>query len=558
MKQWNRLGIATLLCLCAACTPCPEEGTQLVAAGADWIAQDFANSQGVVSVRFSDSMLILDLRMVAGDAVLGQGEVYIDLRNWLPTEALAPLDLSGSAIAVRVILPEGFGGPQSAPSGIQVFVKDDEWRSQYGFWVNVANAGGEYTATLSPRMANPVAAVTDSGFDPTRIRVIGVKLAMNDNAAWEFSGNAILQCANVTPDLPRATPPDLPGDTPPPLLDQDAQIAIGESGFLVDGAAHFLAGANWRGIEYGQNFGVTGWFPRGNGFSRHPGYAAAYLDYARRAGLKALRVGLLDDGRAVLDRSGYVEGYNDTFRADVHTLLDLALDAGCRIEFVLTDYLIAGRGEEVDGVWVRGREEVFEDPSVRAAFVSGFLTPFLQEFGAHPALFAFDLANEMDWAISETEGGAWESSLPEMRADHPVSLAAFRAYADACAAAIREHAPGKLITAGFSFPSAALAENLDMDYLAFHHYGWMGTLEDCVAEIPPGSIWCLEEFPTRGGLVTPAGYMDAAHAAGAAGALLWNLKPELCPECEDADENNAAYEEWRVLLPQVRAWVDSL
>lgn len=553
MKQWSRFSVvATVVWLCASCTPCPQEGTQLVIAGADWIAQDFADSQGVISVRFSDSLLIINAHLVGGDPALGRGEIYIDLRYWPPTEALAPLDLSGSTIAVRVILPEGYGGPQWAPSGIQVFVKDDQWRSQYGLWVNVANTGGEYTATLSPSASNPVAGMTAEGFDPTRVRIIGVKFGINDAAIWDFAGNIIVQCVNVMPDMPQAAPPDLPADAPPPVINANTQITVGETGYLVDGAAHFLAGANWRGIEYGQNFGVTLWFPRGNGFSRHPGYAATYLDYARRTGLKVLRVGLLDDGRTLFDREGYVEGYNDVFQADVRTLLDLARAAGCRIEFVLTDFLIAGHAQEVEGVWLRGREEIFEEAEVRGRFVTDFLVPFLEEFGAHPGLFGFDLCNEPEWIISKADGGAWEDyDDAATRADHPVPVAAFGAFVDACAAAIREHAPGKPITVGASFPFISLVADLDTDYLAFHHYGWMDPLEDYVPLLAAGRVWCLEEFPTRSGPIGPIEYLETAHEAGAAGVWLWNLTPGIDPEA-------ATFDEMRVLLPQVRAWIDGL
>lgn len=537
--------------LAISCAPCPEEGTQLVVSGIDWIAQDYADSQGVVLAQYADNLLVASLNLVGGDAALNCGEVYVDLFYWLPTESIAPLDLSSVVISVRVIVPAGFGGPNGAPSGIQVFVKDEDWHAQYGQWRNIGNLRGEYTVTLSPGAASIPGGSTDFGFDPTRIRIIGVKFGINDAADWSFSGPITIQCVNIMPEIAQAAAPDLPADSAAPILDPDSVIAANATSFTVDGVARFFAGTNWRGVEYGQNFGVTPWFPRGNGLSRHREYAAAYLYYARRAGCKVVRVGLIDDGRAAMDEDGYVNGYGDMFRADVETLLDLASAAGCRIEFTLVDFLLAGHAEDVDGVRLRGREEVFENATTREAFITGFLTPFLGEFGAHPALFGFDLCNEPEWIIAKADGGAWEDVEDAAKADVPVSSAAFRAYVDACVAAIRTGAPGRLITVGTSMPFIGLVSELDLDYFAFHHYPWMDPIETYIPLIPAGRPWCLEEFPTRDSAMTLTDYLDAARNGGAAGAWFWNLTPGI-------DTSTATADDMRAILPELRGWVDAL
>ncbi len=249
---------------------------------------------------------------------------------------------------------------------------------------------------------------------------------------------------------------------------------------------------------YGQNFGVTRWFPGGNGIARHPNFSRINLDYARRTGLKLLRVGLLDDGRVVFDRGGQVVGYDATFRKDVGTLLNLAQQACIRVEFTLFDFQIAGRGKDVDGVWVRGRPGVITDLALRTDFRTKFLRPFLMEFGNHPALFGFDVINEPEWIIERTEGGGWDDYNDlEIKAERPVPRAAINALITECANDIRQLALGKPVTVGVSARFLPLVNNLALlSYLAPHHYHWMGDLRGYLPLLM-GRTWSLEEYPTK-------------------------------------------------------------
>jgi hypothetical protein len=540
--------MAVVLAGCPGCPSQPPAGTELVSGATDWRAQDSEDSRGVTGVQYQGGRLVLDAHLVGQDAQYRAGEVLLDFSLYAPTEGTAPIDMTGRTIRVEVVLPAGYGGSQSAPNGVQVFVKDNQWRAQYGRWTNVAWAGGRYEVTLSPSSAPIAGGDTAFGFSPSRVRLIGVKFGINSNSSAQVNGQVRVNSVRITPELSLSPEPGIPSNTTQPVLDADDRIVAGTDGFYLNGSKLFVVGANWRVIDYGQNFGATAWFPGGNGVSAHPNFVKAYLDYARRAGIKVLRVGLLDDGRTMFDQEGHVTGYSQVFRDDVRVLLDLAAQAGCRIEFTLVDFLIAGKGEELNGVWMRGRAGILTDATLRSAFVSQFLVPFLSEFGQHPGLFGIDIINEPEWIINKENFGAWEDyDDAATKAVQPVSGVAFNAFVAACAEAIHTNAPNVLVTVGTSMKFIPLVQNLDTDYLALHHYAWMGPMADHVSHIPQGKPWSLEEYPTVG--ATPAEYLTETFNAGGSGGLLWNLSPGI-------DNATVPYVQRNSLLQEVREWVE--
>ena len=307
-------------------------------------------------------------------------------------------------------------------------------------------------------------------------------------------------------------------------------------------ATGFIVGGNWRIIEYGQNFGTTAWFPEGNGVAKHADRLAAKFEKFRKMGIMLVRVGLLDDGRAMFDAEGKVVGFNQTFRHDVATFLALAARQHVKVEFALMDFLLAGKAEEVNGVWIRGRRKIFADREVRLQFLQNFLEPFLEEFGQHPALFGFDLINEPEWIIAKADGGAWEDVKDASKATAPISGEDFRNFISTCMTSIRQHAPGKFITIGVSCPHLDLVRNLDVDYLALHYYPWMRNLEDNLSNVPKNKPWMLEEFPGKGDI---SAYLDQVFQAGGAGALLWNLNPGIDDAAYQAEDEERKLQEIR-------------
>lgn len=335
-----------------------------------------------------------------------------------------------------------------------------------------------------------------------------------------------------------------------PVFAPGDKIEVKGDGFYLNNKKWFMIGGNWRIIGYAQNFGVTAWFPTGNGISKHPNFVKVSLDYIKQTGIKVVRVGLLEDGRTVFNKDGRVTGYDEIFRRDVRDFLDLVNEANIKVEFTLFDYLIAGKPEEVSRVWLRGRSNVITDEEVKDNFISQFLTPFLNEFEYHPALIGFDVINEPEWVISREDGGGWDDYHDlATKAEEPVSGEAMKIFITDCIETLREYAPTKLITVGTCAKFIPLVMDLDIDYFALHHYPWMYKLRAYLRLQPIGKPWSLEEFPTRATPISIPGYLNLTLEAGGTGATLWNLTPQI-------DKFTFSYSQRDAKLLELRNWVD--
>lgn len=320
---------------------------------------------------------------------------------------------------------------------------------------------------------------------------------------------------------------------------------------ITDQSRRFIVGGNWRIIQYGQNFGANAWFPEGNGVARHQDVVRAELSRLQQLGIELVRVGLVDDGRNLLDDEGRVVGYDETFRKDVRLFLDLAQVAQMAVEFYLVDFLVAAKPLRTGTVLMQGRPQLFLDASRRKEFVSDFLEPFLQEFGNHPALLAFDIINEPEWMISQHEGGGWEFvSHADRQADEPLPARQVKEFIGECIATIRALAPAKLVTVGISGVLIPLIAELDLDYFAPHHYPWMGDFQNILDVLPQGKPWLLEEYPTHNAPMSLTSYLDLVWNTGGAGALMWNLTPGI-------DEYTFPLERQEAIWAELRNWLVS-
>ena len=223
-------------------------------------------------------------------------------------------------------------------NGLQLFVKDRGSRSQYGKWQNL-NRCGNQTVSLELRPQSD-AAFTDSGFDASAVRVVGLKIGLGDASVTSYVGPLQLREFTIAPPVGLSPEATLPAASSRPSLVGRSVVAR-DGKLLVDSAETFIVGGNWRVVDYGQTFGVTKWFPRGNGVSKHAGFVRCELDRFRRAGVQWLRVGLIDDGRAVLDAQGRPLPSLQTFYDDVGKFLDLAEEEEIGIELSFADFLVA-------------------------------------------------------------------------------------------------------------------------------------------------------------------------------------------------------------------------
>ena len=193
----------------------------------------------------------------------------------------------------------------------------------------------------------------------------------------------------------------------------------------------FLHGCNYawstdgQTVFYGLDFGANVWGSH-LGVSTRRQAIARDFDEMARLGFVVVRWFLFCDGRAgiAFDDAGLPRGLDRRFFADVDAGLEVARDAGIRINFVLFDHrwffrgvsqplADAVSGELVDARLPEGRARVLLSERGRDALFASVLEPLIRRYGnvgvradLGAQIFAFELMNEPDFVIDE-----WERDL---------------------------------------------------------------------------------------------------------------------------------------------------
>jgi hypothetical protein len=179
----------------AACPPDPSkygfEGE------ISWVAQTYQDSQACTAVgrsekgtaKFGCYSLRCAVDLVGGDLHKSKGEAYVELQSSPPAGVTVPANLEGREITVWVYVPGSAVGDPSRPNGVQVFVKDQSFRNEYGTWLNlVGNTDKWIPVTFTPSRQLPPMGYMDSGFDPTNIIVLGVKIGAGGGSTATYKG----------------------------------------------------------------------------------------------------------------------------------------------------------------------------------------------------------------------------------------------------------------------------------------------------------------------------------------------------------------------------------
>ena len=231
------------------------------------------------------------------------------------------------------------------------------------------------------------------------------------------------------------------------------------------GRAFFLA-VNYPWLSYGCDFGRSPWGYSGMG--GEPARKVVQADFAgiKGSGASVVRWFLLCDGRSgVRYEQGIPAGPDDLLLSDVGAALEMAAGSGIQICFSLLDFLWLqtpdARGKSPDASSDFPGRRALQFRSGRAALLERVLIPIFREFRSHPALFAWEIVNEPEWAI------------PEFRRSRKAGLhlADARAYFAEIAQAIHEEAGGVPATLG----SARLEwihawSEIGLDLFEAHYY----------------------------------------------------------------------------------------
>lgn len=241
-------------------------------------------------------------------------------------------------------------------------------------------------------------------------------------------------------------------------------------------------GANLPWINYGHDLGRA-WGQGGvlDNAARIKGDLAALED----AGAEVVRWFFFCDGRALDGETGLTDDAADDARA----IFDLVDEAELQIMPVLFDYLLCKRAHVHDGVQMFGRREQIVNP---ARLVDKLVRPLVELVGDHPALFAWDLINEPEWAMPA-----------RALVEEPVSDAQMQRFVRALSEVV-----GEPCTVGSASLADLRAHWSWLTLQTFHHY--VATSGDAAGAL------CTERSSTRPLEIPP----------GASGGWPWSLNGE--------------------------------
>jgi len=257
-----------------------------------------------------------------------------------------------------------------------------------------------------------------------------------------------------------------------------------------------LSGCNVAWENYGTDFAmVEEW---GNYCSYDHAATETMFANLAAAGCNCVRWWVFCDGRGGpefdADSGGNVTGLDVAVLSNMEDAINLAADYGIYLVFCLWDFGMLfddstplGRGEHAGG-----HRDLVVDATARGTFTTNGLLPILQHpvtntsytIATHPNVLAWEIINEPEWGIVESEYVDTEIS-------QPVSLAQMQEFTAVLAGVIHRHA-NQQVTLG----SACLKWNSDtalgavgnwwkdsaltaydpdgaLDFYQIHYYGWM-------------------------------------------------------------------------------------
>jgi hypothetical protein len=281
----------------------------------------------------------------------------------------------------------------------------------------------------------------------------------------------------------------------------------------------FLLGVNYPWRNYGQDFGGTGGQHRGISLPEARKAVANDFTEIAETGTTVVRWFLFGDGRGgFVCENGIPRKPDEFLFSDVGAVLELAQLHGLKICFSLIDFLWlqehAGRRPE------HAHEHVLHFAAGREAFLQYVLIPLFREFRAHAALFAWEIANEPEWAIHEFHN-AREAKL---------RFADFRAYAAEIARAVHEFGEVPVTLGSARLMWVRAWTELGLDVYQAHYYPAAENelrkdLAQQLATVGPldQPLW-LGELPPRDPARPHYSFsqmLEVCRKAGLCGAAVW-------------------------------------
>jgi hypothetical protein len=308
-------------------------------------------------------------------------------------------------------------------------------------------------------------------------------------------------------------------------------------------------------IFYGLDFGANVWGSHLGVTTRRSAVARDFHEMAS-LGFTVARWFLFCDGRGgiVYDDGGIPLGPDPHLFADLDAGIEIARDAGIRLDLVLLDHhwMFSGLRETVPdvatGVLLEarlpvGRADVLLTDEGRNGLFEAVIEPLVRRYGSAgtradlgSALVGYELMNEPDFVIDE-----WEADLSS-RVRRPLSFEAMAAMVSRLSDLVHAEHPGVLTTLGCARLHNLWAwddDAMGLDVLQVHSYpDERRARDDDIFGIPASALGVrraviLGEFPCNGPAQHPDGaappattleeYLEFAVSGGYAGGWPWSF-----------------------------------
>ncbi len=171
-------------------------------ADSGWLPQDWPGNHAIRYLYSSSqysrdgvSSLAANIMLKGNDFNLKQGEIYVNMLNTHPKGCTAPLDLDNIQISAWIYVPKSVV-KGSRFCGVQLFIKDAEWKTLYGRKIPISSqvrTGFWFVLSLVPGKELPeFGGYKDPDFNPKKVVAMGVRFMAQENKDCVYEGDIFI------------------------------------------------------------------------------------------------------------------------------------------------------------------------------------------------------------------------------------------------------------------------------------------------------------------------------------------------------------------------------